>query len=97
MTHSRSVLVYEVKKSDENMAHKRISAVLVEAEVEPIRIRVLPDGRMDRENAAKYLGRKPKTLAMWQLEGRGPKSILVGGRRYYYRETLDAFIRGDTA
>ena len=79
------------------MPNRNTQAVMVEAEVAPIRIRVLPDGRMDRENAAKYLGRKPKTLAMWQLEGRGPESILVGGRRFYYRETLDAFIRDDTA
>ena len=79
------------------MPNRNTQAVMVEAEVEPIRIRVLPDGRMDRENAAKYLGRKPKTLAMWQLEGRGPESILVGGRRFYYRETLDAFIRDATA
>ncbi len=79
------------------MTHGKVQTVVVEAEMEPIRIRVLPDGRMDRENAAKYLGRKPKTLAMWQLEGRGPRSVLIGGRRFYYRKTLDAFIRGDAA
>ncbi len=79
------------------MTRGKVQTVVVEAEMEPIRIRVLPDGRMDRENAAKYLGRKPKTLAMWQLEGRGPKSVLIGGRRFYYREKLDAFIRGDAA
>lgn len=65
--------------------------------IERVRVRVLPDGRMDRNNAAKYVGRTPKTLAMWQLEGRGPKSVLVGGRRYYYLHILDAYIRGDDA
>ena len=62
--------------------------------IERVRVRVLPDGRMDRNNAAKYVGRTPKTLAMWQMEGRGPKSVLVGGRRYYYQHVLDAFIGG---
>lgn len=79
------------------MTHGKVQTVVVEAEMEPIRIRVLPDGRMDRENAAKYLGRKPKTLAMWQLEGRGPKSVLIGGRRFYYQQVLDRFIRGEDA
>ena len=64
-------------------------------EVEPIRVRVLPDGRLDRENAAKYLGRKPKTLAMWSMEGRGPRSVRVGGRVFYFKVALDAFIRGE--
>lgn len=65
--------------------------------IERVRVRVLPDGRMDRNNAAKYVGRTSKTLAMWQIEGRGPKSVLVGGRRYYYQKILDAFIRGEDA
>lgn len=65
------------------------------AVVEKIRVRVLPDGRMDRKNAALYLGRAEKTLAMWQLEGKGPPSVLVGGRRFYFKTGLDAFIRGE--
>lgn len=79
----------------ENVAGREIESH--KADLEPIRVRVLPDGRMDRENAAKYLGKKPKTLAMWELQGKGPPSILVGGRRFYYKAALDAFIRGDTA
>ena len=65
--------------------------------VEEVRVRVLPDGRMSREDAAKYLGYEPKTLAMWSLEGKGPPSVKVGGRRFYYKAALDSFIRGDTA
>ena len=45
-------------------------------------------------NAARYLGNEPKTLAQWQLQGKGPRSIKVGGRVFYYRADLDAFIRG---
>jgi hypothetical protein len=60
-----------------------------------IRVRVLPDGRMTRDDAAKYLGRQPKTLAMWQLQGKGPRSVMVGGRRFYFQADLDTFVRGE--
>lgn len=60
--------------------------------VEVPRIRILPDGRMTREDAARYLGMKPKTLAMWALQGKGPPSVRVGGRRFYFKDALDAFI-----
>jgi len=62
--------------------------------VEHVRVRILPGGRMDRENAANYLGRAPKTLAMWHMEGK-LKSTKVGGRCYYFQRDLDAFIRGE--
>ena len=52
---------------------------------------------MTRKDAAKYLGRAEKTLAMWEMEAKGPESILVGGRRFYFKSTLDAFIRGKAA
>lgn len=61
-----------------------------------VRVRVLPDGRMTREEAAKYLGHAAKTLAMWHLQGRGPPSVKVGGRRFYFKRDLDAFVRGET-
>jgi len=62
--------------------------------VDQVRVRVLPDGRMTRDDAARYLGHQSKTLAMWQLLGKGPRSIKVGGRVFYFRADLDAFIRG---
>jgi hypothetical protein len=65
--------------------------------VEQVRVRVLPDGRMTREDAARYLGHAVKTLAMWQLQGKGPRSVKVGGRVFYYRDDLDAFIHGEVA
>ena len=65
--------------------------------VEQIRVRVLPDGRMPRDDVAAYLGCTPKTLAMWQLQGKGPCSVRIGGRRFYYKADLDAFIRGEVA
>ena len=63
--------------------------------IETVTVRVLPDGRMDRANAAKYLGRATKTLAMWALEGKGPSPHKMGGRVFYFRDDLDAFVRGD--
>lgn len=65
--------------------------------VDQVRVRVLPDGRMTRQDAARYLGHTSKTLAMWQVQGRGPKSVLVGGKRFYFKDDLDAFIRGEKA
>ncbi len=67
------------------------------AQLELVRVRVLPDERLSRKDAAAYLGLKPKTLAMWAVEGKGPKSVRVGGRRFYYKAALDAFIQGDAA
>ncbi len=66
-------------------------------EVEPVRVRVLPDGRMDSNNAAKYVNRAPKTLAMWRMQGIGPEWKKCGGRVFYSKEVLDAFIRGEAA
>ncbi len=60
--------------------------------IDQVRIRVLPDGRMDRENAARYLGRKAKTLAMWSLEGKGPPAHKAGGRVFYFKRELDQFL-----
>ena len=69
----------------------------IESAIEQICVRVLPDGRMSRKDAAKYLGRAEKTMAMWELEKKGPPSVLVGGRRFYFKNVLDAFIRGEAA
>ena len=63
--------------------------------IDLVRVRVLPDGRMDRKKAATYLGMSEKTLAMWAWETKGPQSKRVGGRIFYYKEDLDAFIRGE--
>ncbi len=65
-----------------------------DSRLEYVSVRVLPDGRMMRKDAAKYLGLKPKTLAMWALQGKGPPSTKVGGRVFYYQRHLDEFIAG---
>lgn len=59
-------------------------------------ILILPDGRMDRRNAAKYLGNAPKTLAQYASKGIGPRFI-KRGRVWYFKEDLDAWIAGGEA
>jgi len=64
-------------------------------EIERVRVRVLPDGRMSRRDAARYLGWAEKTLAMRAIKGDPPHGLKVGGRCFYFKEVLDAFIRGE--
>lgn len=59
-----------------------------------VTVRVLPDGRMSRKDAALYLGLEPKTLANLASRKKGPPSVRVSGRVFYYRSELDAFIQG---
>jgi hypothetical protein len=63
--------------------------------IEQVRVRVLPDGRMSVDDAARYLGHAPKTLAMWRLRGIGPRWRKVGGRIFYFQCALDDFVGGD--
>lgn len=65
--------------------------------VDQARVRMTPDGRFDSDNAARYLAHKPKTLAMWRLQRKGPPWVKVGGRVFYFKADLDSFIRGKAA
>lgn len=66
-------------------------------EIDRISVRVLPDGRMTRRDAARYLGVAEKTVAMWDLNNPAKLgSIKVGGRRFYFLDRLDAFIRASS-
>ena len=60
-----------------------------------MKIRILPDGRMDSANAAKYLGRSPKTLAMWRTQGIGPKWRKINGRIQYTTQDCDDYLAGE--
>lgn len=59
--------------------------------VEEVKVVMLPDGRMDTENAAKYLGFKPKTMAMMRTSGEGPE-YTKRGRVFYFKKALDEWI-----
>ena len=56
-------------------------------------LQILPDGRMDTTNAARYLGCSPKTLAHMRCSGKGP-SFLKPGRIFYYCADLDSWLAG---
>jgi len=65
--------------------------------IDAVRIRVLPDGRVPRKDAAIYLDREAKTLANWATRGYGPRPIRVGNRTFYNIDDLDAFVRAAAA
>jgi hypothetical protein len=54
-------------------------------------IKILPDGRMKNEDAAKYLGRHKGTLANWRHTGEGPKFVKQG-IIFYYKQDLDEWL-----
>ncbi len=54
-------------------------------------VEVLPDGRMDRKNAAAYIGLATKTLAMRASAGTGPKFTKLG-KVWYWKQDIDAWI-----
>jgi len=60
-----------------------------------IEIDILAGNRLDRNNAAKALGRTPKTLAEWKCKGVGPRPINVGGRMFYDLEEVMQMARGE--
>jgi hypothetical protein len=60
--------------------------------IETVTVRITPDGRLSRRDAAAYLDRSPKTLAEWHCKGIGPRTRRIGGRCYYFQRDLDAFI-----
>jgi hypothetical protein len=62
--------------------------------IDQVRVRVLPDGRMDPENSARYLDCAQKTLAQRRMQRKGPRWVKVQGRVFYYLDDLDASIRG---
>lgn len=59
--------------------------------VQETAVEVLPDGRMNTANAARYLGCSPKTLAHMRCTGKGP-SFLKPGRIWYFKADLDAWL-----
>lgn len=56
-------------------------------------VRTFPDGRLDVQSAAVYLGLSPKTLAHMRIAGTGPEFVRVGGKRIFYmKAALDTFV-----
>ncbi len=63
----------------------------IEQTIEQVKIRVLPDGRVSRFDAAAYLGLSEKTLRQWALSGKHLKVVKVGGRCFYRLSELQSF------
>jgi len=53
---------------------------------------------LNTDEAAKYLGNSPKSLAIWRSQGKGPKYHILSQRlvRYHIGD-LDAYVRGEPA
>ena len=63
--------------------------------IDQVKVRVLPDGRMTRADAAHYLGVEPKTMANWACQGKGPRAHRLMGRNFYYKADLDALLQDE--
>lgn len=59
---------------------------------ETTKVLVLPDGRMDTQNAAKYVGLSDKTMAMMRSGGTGP-TYVKRGKVFYFKEDLDQWLQ----
>jgi len=70
---------------------EHILGAVMKLELETKRVVVLPDGRVDPQNAALYCGLTPKTLAIKRSNGTGPKYVNVG-RIFYFLSDLDAWL-----
>ena len=60
--------------------------------IKKIEIEMYPDGRMDPNNAAKYLKLSTNTLAKMRCLGTGPMYTKKGGI-WYYMTDLDDWLR----
>ena len=58
-------------------------------------VRILPDGRISRADAALYIGVSPNTMRAWDVSGRHDdlfQKLTVAGRVYYRFEQIVAFV-----
>ncbi|WP_082442370.1 helix-turn-helix transcriptional regulator [Sphingomonas sp. Leaf257] len=62
--------------------------------MEMVKVKITPDGRLTRHDAAAFLGLSVKTLANRNGRGLPPHSFRVGGKRFYWLKELQAFIDG---
>ena len=60
-------------------------------EVETVRVVAFPDGRLNTDNAARFLGLSTKTLAIMRSNGTGPR-FMKRGRVFYFLDDLQAWV-----
>lgn len=63
----------------------------MDIDLDKVKVVVYPDGRLDTQNAAQFLGLSPKTLAIMRSEGTGPRFI-KRGRVFYFLDDLQSWI-----
>ncbi len=63
----------------------------MQIEMERVKVVIYPDGRLDTDNAARFLGLSPKTLAIMRSVGNGPQFV-KRGRVFYFLDDLQAWI-----
>lgn len=63
----------------------------MQIEMERVKVVVYPDGRLDTDNAARFLGLSPKTLAIMRSVGNGPQFV-KRGRVFYFLDDLQSWI-----
>lgn len=79
-----------------NVDEATLTGEVAQSAFEKVKIRVLPGERVDRKNAAKFVNRAPKTLAIWASQDTGPPFHTAGGRCFYYIRDLEEWISGKT-
>ncbi|TDT33411.1 helix-turn-helix transcriptional regulator [Naumannella halotolerans] len=52
----------------------------------------LPPAALDTDEAGRYIGVAPKTLANWRGRGQGPRYVRAGARVVYRVADLDAWL-----
>jgi hypothetical protein len=55
-------------------------------------LKMFPDGRMNTDAAAEYIGCTRQTLAQWRTEKKGP-AYVKRGRIFYYKEDIDSWLQ----
>lgn len=55
-------------------------------------VRIFPDGRLDAQSAAAYLGVSYKTLACHRSAGKGPPFFKLGKAIFYQKDDLDSWL-----
>ena len=55
-------------------------------------IAITPPAKLNRHDAAEYLGVTYATLATWACLGKGPKFIKLGGKVVYLQKHLDEYL-----
>jgi hypothetical protein len=60
-------------------------------EVKMVRVVAFPDGRLNTDNAARFLGLSTKTLAIMRSNGTGPRFV-KRGRVFYFLDDLQSWV-----